>query len=683
MRCQHLHGIVKVAVFTPWMIQQGNDYPAFEIYLNVEGDTYITRYFDNEGVEKWSDSMIQNLSATQYDPEVFGKYQASYYSYESACDKKAWINADGRETIQRELKIKKPVFDAIQEWQQACKDKKRDEADARAFKPWDDQLSLVPPVPKRFVTWAFKENTEHYIFYTAGEKTGWCSRCKKEVPLIKQRHKKPGTCPNCKHDIVFMAKGKMSRYLQTPVARSQIIQPIDGGYVIQVIETQRKYFHSYSYRKLDIFEPELRWDVLYKIICHDGKLIGYSEGWYKQRVYRWIPDGWATHADLGRLYRKNAEAIEEMFPHSAAGILVKNELDIPFCSYMSEEKAYPVLESLVKIGLYDIVKHILCTGHYFRDFNPLAHAEAAKALEIDNARLKRLMALGGSVTAWEWLKLEKRQNTAYKTDMLRFFINADIQEYELMTPNVEMSYEKMWHYLEKQQQLTGETVKQLITTWKDYLNMAEKNKLNIKLEQVYKPANLKKAHADMIKLANKAEIEKEAKPIRRKYKKVDANLSEIKKYEYTADGYSIMVPQKIEDIVLEGRTLQHCIHRCDYYFERINTKESYILFLRKASAPEVPWYTLEVEPGGNIRQKRTTGDNQNADLQEAMPFLKKWQRHIRKIMNAEEKKLAETADRKRTANYKDIRTNKKLVWHGKHQGELLADVLEADFMAAI
>ena len=52
-------------------------------------------------------------------------------------------------------------------------------------------------------------------------------------------------------------------------------------------------------------------------------------------------------------------------------------------------------------------------------------------------------------------------------------------------------------------------------------------------------------------------------------------------------------------------------------------------------------------------------------------------------MNEEDKKLAGIADKKRRANYRDIRANKKIVWHGKHQGELLADVLEADFMAAI
>lgn len=680
-RCQSLAGYIKIAVFTPYMIQYGSDYPAFEIFLNVPGDEYITRYFDKDGNEKWSTSTLQNVFQVLDNKENrYGKYESQYWYYEPHCDNKAWINQDGRETLHRELKIKAPAYEAIQKWQESCKEKKRDEADKKTFQHWDEELKLVPKLPKRFIDWAFKENTEHYIFYDAGAKTGWCTRCHKEVTISGQRHRKPGTCPNCKHTIVFMAKGKTSKYLCTPVARSQIIQPIEGGYVIQVLETQR----DYSYFDAEkIYKPKLRQDVLYKIICHDGKLIAYSEGWYKQRIYRWLPDTWALHSEHGRLYKKNADAISEMFPHSAAGLIVKNEIDIRFCDYMSKEKEFPVLESLIKIGLYEIVKEILHTSYSWDNTQSLKHLEAAKALELDNNRLKKLISLGGSVNAWEWLKLEKRMNTVFDPEMITFFASFDIWEYNLMFITDRMSYKKIWHYLEKQFNISYESPSQILTTWRDYLQMAEKNKLNTSLEQVYKPADVRKAHAQMIELANKAEIEKEAKPIRRRYKKAEQNMKELAKYEYTADGYSIVAPKSIEDIILEGKILQHCIHRCDYYFERINTKESFIIFLRKARSPKTPWYTLEVEPGGNIRQKRTTGDNQNEDLKAAMPFLRKWQKHIRKIMSKEDKKLADIADKKRKANYKDIRANKKLVWHGKHQGELLADVLEADFMAAI
>ena len=37
----------------------------------------------------------------------------------------------------------------------------------------------------------------------------------------------------------------------------------------------------------------------------------------------------------------------------------------------------------------------------------------------------------------------------------------------------------------------------------------------------------------------------------------------------------------------------------------MDIRETYLLFLRRAARPDVPWYTLEIEPGGNIRQKKS------------------------------------------------------------------------------
>ena len=94
----------------------------------------------------------------------------------------------------------------------------------------------------------------------------------------------------------------------------------------------------------------------------------------------------------------------------------------------------------------------------------------------------------------------------------------------------------------------------------------------------------------------------------------------------------------------------------------------------------MPWYTLEVEPSGNIRQKRTTGDNQNADFDKAVNFLKKWQQYFKKQLTKEEKELGKKSDKLRRENYRQLRENGNRIWHGRLQGKLLADVLEADFM---
>ena len=148
---------------------------------------------------------------------------------------------------------------------------------------------------------------------------------------------------------------------------------------------------------------------------------------------------------------------------------------------------------------------------------------------------------------------------------------------------------------------------------------------SIKTVSVF-PSNLKAAHDSFLIAANYAKEKKNleklkreavatAAPIIKKFPKVEKIYKSIKnKYSYSNDKYAIIVPDGITDIVLDGMLLGHCTYRTDRYYDRISTNESYIVFLRKTSDTEMPWYTLEIEPGGTIRQKRTFGDDQLGDL---------------------------------------------------------------------
>lgn len=210
--------------------------------------------------------------------------------------------------------------------------------------------------------------------------------------------------------------------------------------------------------------------------------------------------------------------------------------------------------------------------------------------------------------------------------------------------------------------------------------MAKRAKMDITKEQFYKPKNINEAHAKVIAVLNKKDMEKEAANRLKEYPDINTVCSELTKYEWSDDEYAIVAPKNIMDIFLEGTVLNHCIHRCDFYFDRISQREAYLMFLRRKASIDTPWYTLEIEPDGTIRQKRTTGDNQNKDLDAAIPFLKKWQQEIKKRLSEEDKELAKKSAEARKKNYTQLRKDKKLVWHGKLQGKLLADVLENDLM---
>lgn len=155
---------------------------------------------------------------------------------------------------------------------------------------------------------------------------------------------------------------------------------------------------------------------------------------------------------------------------------------------------------------------------------------------------------------------------------------------------------------------------------------------------------------------------------------------EKEKYEYWEEEYAIIFPNKIDDILAEGKALQHCIDKNNRYFERIAKRESFILFLRKTENIEEPYYTLEVEPGGTIRQKRTQFNRQNTDLKNAESFLQRWQKEIRQRMSDEDWDLAERSKNLRVNEIKELRQKKILVYGGMSSGKLLADLLEEDLM---
>lgn len=125
------------------------------------------------------------------------------------------------------------------------------------------------------------------------------------------------------------------------------------------------------------------------------------------------------------------------------------------------------------------------------------------------------------------------------------------------------------------------------------------------------------------------------------YPHIEQNLQAIReKFAFTGEKFQLQVPNVLEDILKESRTLCHCIANSDTYWERIERKESYLLFVRKASALDTPYYTVEAEPNGTVRQVRTQYNRQNDDIGEVRAFLKIWQKQLAKQLTQKDKQLA-------------------------------------------
>ncbi len=669
MRCQQLSGILKIAIFLAKDLIAGKKKPMYEVFINPEAGEFLTRDMGNNDMY-WRAAKLDMLDWPEY----------VYHSFK----KKAWINQSGNNHITRELKTKRGGYEGILEYQLSIRKDELKERHRRETGPWDAQMDRVPELPKDFKAWAVKQgNPENFIFYeykASGAKMGYCSYCEKDVSIKDPKHGKEGICPSCGRKITYKSSGKIKR-LSTRKHDVQIIQPISGGgYVIRVFETER-YYQESDYRNPKNYIHEYG-----RAICENGLIEKYYYELYKNQYNRWVKTSYygyySNYTNVkGRVYTRNLYLLEKnVLKTSAMPIMIRKNPNLNCERFAGMESESPALEKVVKAGLNELARDMM-EGNV--RINRGSSGELSKILSIDHARLKRLREMDGGAVALEWLQREKQEDTMYSDDLIRFLSSEQLTRDSINFIMDRMSVLKIVNYLKKQQELTKETLRQVITTWKDYLNMAKKAKMDVKNELIYKPKNLRQSHAEVIKIIETKHIKELEKETKKKFPKVNTNCKILSKYEWGNEKYTIIAPKGIEDIITEGITLRHCIHTCDYYFERIQTKETYLMFLRRTGEEDTPYYTLEIEPSGNIRQKRTLGDNQNKDFEEAVPFIKEWQKVISKRLTEEDKALGKISNEMRKKELAVLYKEDKRIWNGPLQGQSLAAVLEADFMEVL
>ncbi len=675
LRARTAGSILKVALFSSERIRNGFQNPQYEIFIDTDQDKYITRELDPIGNEmRWSEAMIVH----------FAEYWNNYGKIQKTCHSSKGTDRIVRRAISKSMSMLAAYssYEMIQHYQQHIKDVIREKAEKKECDPWDADMALVPKTTAAFNKWLRKEALEEYfIFYRYSRKieAGWCDYCESEVDLSKTtpRHDKPGKCPKCGKMVTFKAMGKI-KTLYTRSYSAQLVQKWKDGIVI------RQFVVFKSYRNREYFDPEYLVREPERVIITETDRKAYLWELYKNRIHRWCRDrgnSWIKWCRTeGKIYQPTICLInrisngrEKLFK------LAEREIrDISISKWITDGADDPLTEKLLKAGLSTLFRDNF-NGYGLRANEK--ETELYKILGIDKMRLKRLRAMDGNKYALEWLQDEKAVNTIWPDEMIRdFSVNGTTIRGGLACFIEHMTPVQIWNYLKRQWNDFGLTWDKTMAAWADYLRLAEKLGMQMDAESVFRPKDVKKAHDEAVELLESKNLQKQARDMEKRFPKVRKVYPILKKYEYSDKDYAIVAPKSSYDIVREGTILKHCVHSCDYYWQRMEIRETYILFLRRASDPGQPYYTLEVEPHGNIRQKRTTGDNQNKDFEEAKKFLAKWQRVIQKRLNAEDRKLGKKSDAMRKAELKDIRDKKKRVWHGVLQGKLLADVLEADFM---
>lgn len=680
LREQQLGGIIKVAMFKSEDIVKGYLSPAYEIFLNYEGETFISREKQKDGTWKWRTAMILNLENGYHE-----------YKYDRTC----WINKDAELWLRKMLKVNKGDADGIQQWQEVCRKKEMDKKVAKTVRAWDLAMKPIGKLPKGFENWWKHEgfNGDNHIFYedSRHKDKGFCTSCLKIVPIsTNPKHNDKGRCEACGKKIDYISRKKKINSIWSYERIATCVQKYEDGLVVRYFWIRRIDEKSSEF----INRPEFYCEERKRVIICSNAIQTYIWEDYKNRGYRWTLDR----------YNSNVKENENMYPKNLRSVLSGMNTSYPIARkagyraagivyFLKREKEDPIIERVFKAGLVnlgmDFIKWNTSPLYYDTD-----QRELAKQLKIDNGRMQRLKEMDGDVFVLSWLQREKQQNTIYKDDVIKLFSVGKIRGNYKSLNKLEkyMSLQKICNYVTKQIRLRDpegefgmQQISGTISDWADYVEMLEKSKMDCTKEILLKPKDLKIAHNEMVAMMTMKQSKKDIEKIEEKFpgaKKL-CESKELQKYEYKGEKYCIITPTSIEDIFQEGIILKHCIHTCDIYFNRIENRETFLVFLRRTNEPDKPWYTLEIEPGGNIRQKKSVLNEAYKDLDDAMPFIKEWQQWIVSNMTDEDKKLAKESDEARKSGYKQLRKDKKVIWHGRLKGTLLADALEQDFMAVV
>lgn len=551
--------------------------------------------------------------------------------------------------------------------------------------PWDEDLKQVPPLPKDWKQWVSQIGVpEHFIYYhykKRGAKTGYCTRCGREVPIQNPRHNKEGRCPHCRNEITYKAVGRAGTVF-TKHYVAYLLQRCHDGFVLREFRVWRKHPNDGGYRNAEVVSHECR------RIIYDRQMQARAYYWgvYKQREIRWISGSpmeptWHGNAD-GFVYGKTLPCLAKK-ELKQTGLIewIQKQKQVDPERFLESLRRTPQLEQITKAGLWRLAEECV---RYRYDLQSNACFNSSTSLTgmlgLHSQALRRLRQNNGGYLFLGWLQHEVRSGKPISDELIGWFCEQKLLVKNLQFILDRMSPQQIQNYLIRQGRTLKSGYNSIVNTWADYLAMAKRLKMDVNDSIVYRVHKLKQRHDELVKICQERALELRLMEMKEKYPGVDFICRGLKKYEYKGETYSIVAPTGIGDIFAEGDALHHCVSTQERYWERMEQRESYILFLRKNAALKKPYYTLEVEPDGTVRQKRTEFDRQDKDIQTIEAFLQEWQVVISKRLTTEDQSLAETSKVLRAEEFQELRQKNAIIHTGELAGKKLVDVLTADLM---
>lgn len=574
-------------------------------------------------------------------------------------------------------------YDKIKYWEMDYDREKRWEAGVRKSRREKEMMDQIPKIPEDLRAWIYeKESKEEYIFYDKSKGKWGCACCGKEIPDTrlkrlkdneKVRHNDLVKCPKCGKTLVAKKRNKQ-------------MKKKTGSYLIQPINEEASVIRY--------IDAEITWEFgRYTVELEEAiRIMAYKIGVNKRRKHNvrlYYYDGW----DFGRGNRGNKRAKEGyLYPEDYTDTLentVYKDGRRVLRQLAQAGKKLNYNKLLIGIGVmknFENIVEYLFKGRFDRLLaETIGNVDwwgdrgyygslrlGGRTLEEvfgirDKQKINRIREEDGGERMLTWMRYSEETGQKISKETLNYMTKNEIspRDYDLYIDN--QSPQQIQNYLEKQRAAgyVDFAPKEILGQWLDYLSMCRVAGKNMEDAMVLKPRDLKLRHDQAVGDANQLRIvkamqenkelrQREAEKMREKYPQAEKNLDAIReRYEYQNEEYVITVPHDLVEIIEDGQALHHCAGASERYFDRIESQETYICFLRRAESPGIPFYTIEVEPSGTIRQHRSYLDEEPG-IDEIRGFLREWQKTLKKRLTQEDKRLAKISKEKREQNIREL-----------------------------
>lgn len=487
----------------------------------------------------------------------------------------------------------------------------------------------------------------HFLFYRQLDKTTdcYCTAChsRQDIERKKFKHNDPGTCPFCGSTVQFKAmfRGRKSYRHRQNFA---VFRRADENKVIIRCMTAFQ-----NFPEEDLLEPDFDWEEKCVYILEPGAAAKYS--------LRWI-----FHADKGGKWtqdwvRQVSQPTEPTFNCNSFGYTADNsytligdgclsntflkyfvsglpeQIGCRFVTYLCRASVHPNIEYLVKGGFFDLAMRYV-------------GGNAGVRINWKSNNLLKMLRINR--TELEFLR--DKDNYKRYTDFRRNVFNGrlpdeTIKYFERFDSSQDIvcdivcktgiSSKQVMDYIEKQQ--SSEGIYFTAHAYDDYLEECRKLDYDLSDRSVAMPRKLWAAHQRTMQI-----IKFRADELARKQLEKSNELRGGLAYVNEKKGLQVIVPKSVEEIVYEGKALSHCVGG---YAQRHVEGKLHILFLRKLSEPDTPYYTMEVNTSGKIVQCRGYKNNVvynggQPKPQEITDFEKEYQAYLDKLKTKKARKTA-------------------------------------------